>query len=160
MMPPEEMPLDEGAMLPLDDTAPDADPDAVPDAAPVIASFEASHRLPNVDQSSESVLLTRGKASSKKGKKGSAADPEAWSKRTHNMYVVLGAAFKESDGMPLSYDAMIAQTRGPDKRRIVAGCFQELLFLTTKGLIDLEQAVPYSNIVVSKTELFDGVSVS
>ena len=104
--------------------------------------------------------ITKGQGSSKKGKKGresAASDPEAWSKRTHNMYLMLGEAFSESDGMPLSYDAMIGQTHGKDKRRVVAGCFQELLFLTTKGLIDLEQARPYSNIVVSKTDLFDSV---
>jgi len=85
-------------------------------------------------------------------------DAEAWSKRTHNMYLMLGEAFKESGDMPLSYDAMIAQTSGRDKRRVVAGCFQELLFLSTHGLIDLEQQRPYSNIVVSKTENFENVT--
>lgn len=94
------------------------------------------------------------------------------------MFMVLNAAFNESDGQPLSYDAMIAQTDGPgehqgieshsplshasdalclleDKRRIVAGCFQELLFLATKGLIDLEQARPYSNIIGNFTAIFE-----
>ena len=51
-----------------------------------------------------------------------------------------------------------SRARLADKRRIIAGCFQELLFLTTKGLIELEQSQPYSNIVVSKTEKFANVS--
>lgn len=83
---------------------------------------------------------------------------EAWSKRTHSMYLMLGEAFKESGNTPLSYDAMIAQTSSRYKRRIVAGCFQELLFLSTHGLIDLEQQRPYGNIVVSKTDHFDSIA--
>ena len=83
---------------------------------------------------------------------------EAWSKRTHNMYLMLGEAFKEAGDMPLSYDAMVSQTSGPDKRRVVAGCFQELLFLTTHGLIELEQQRAYADIVVTKTDTFDSIT--
>ena len=55
---------------------------------------------------------------------------------------------------------MINQTRNlPNKRKIVAGCFQELLFLTTHGIIELDQAKAYGNIVVNKTELFETVKV-
>ncbi|KAL1524073.1 hypothetical protein AB1Y20_018983 [Prymnesium parvum] len=126
-----------------------------------VPGFEGTHQLPDVDTSAESVLLTHGGGSGKANRKASSrADPEAWSKRTHNMYVVLGRAFEESDGQALSYDAMIAQTVGPDKRRIVAGCFQELLFLASKGLIDLEQRRPYANIIVSKTDRFETVHAS
>ena len=101
--------------------------------------------------------------SAKKGKKGKDAAAEgaseSWSQRTHKMYVMLGKGFAESDDMPLSYDAMIGQTKdGAAKRKIVAGCFQELLFLTTKGLIELEQGKPYSDIIVSKTDAFDSVA--
>ena len=67
----------------------------------------------------------------------------SWSARTQQMYKTLNEAFKESGGMGLSYDAMIAQTRGALKRRVVAGCFQELLFLTTHGLTDLAQSKAY-----------------
>lgn len=44
---------------------------------------------------------------------------------------------------------------GPNRRRIVAGCFQELLFLKTKGLVDLRQQTPYGDIWITKTERFD-----
>ena len=67
----------------------------------------------------------------------------SWSARTQQVYTTLNEAFKESGGMGLSYDAMIAQTRSAPKRRVVAGCFQELLFLTTHGLTDLAQSKPY-----------------
>jgi len=124
---------------------------------PDIEAFEASRALPEVD-AGESVAVSRDTPGKGK-KKGSVPDAEAWSKRTHNMYVMLGEAFKESGNQPLSYDAMIAQTSGKNKRKVVAGCFQELLFLSTHGLIDLEQQRPYSNIVVSKTEAFGNVKV-
>ena len=60
---------------------------------------------------------------------------------------------------PLSYNAMIAMTKASaHKRKVVAGCFQELLFLTTHGIIELRQAKAYGNILVAKTELFDTVA--
>lgn len=79
----------------------------------------------------------------------------SWSMRTQKMYAMLSDAFDESAGMGLSYDAMIAKTKSKQKRRVVAGCFQELLFLTTHGLTDLAQHKPWGDIVVTKTEMFD-----
>ena len=43
---------------------------------------------------------------------------------------------------------------------MVAGCFQELLFLTTHGHIKLQQHKPYDNIVISKSDLFDSVTTA
>ena len=54
----------------------------------------------------------------------------------------------------MAFHAMVATTRTAEKRRVVAGCFQELLFLTTHGLIELDQKRPYGNILIAKTELF------
>ena len=79
----------------------------------------------------------------------------SWSMRTQKMYAMLSDAFDESAGMGLSYDAMIAKTKSKQKRRVVAGCFQELLFLTTHGLTELAQHKPWGDIVVTKTEMFD-----
>jgi chromatin segregation and condensation protein Rec8/ScpA/Scc1 (kleisin family) len=42
---------------------------------------------------------------------------------------------------------------------VVAGCFQELLFLSTHGLLELQQQKPYANIIISKAEGFDAVEV-
>ena len=75
------------------------------------------------------------------------------------MHQMLDKSFDESDGQALSFDAMVAKSRGPQKRRVVAGCFQELLFLSTHGLIELQQQKPYSNIVITKTDDFDSVSM-
>lgn len=124
---------------------------------PEIPSFKTSHELPDVD-SSETPGRSGRKNSSSQPSQG-AAESGAWSKRTENMYKMLDQSFEESDGMSLSYDAMAATTqrRGSEKRRVVAGCFQELLFLATHGLVDLSQQKPYGNIVVSKTPLFDAV---
>jgi chromatin segregation and condensation protein Rec8/ScpA/Scc1 (kleisin family) len=75
------------------------------------------------------------------------------------MYGVLAGAFSESKGMAISYDSMVARTAAKDKRRVVAGCFQELLFLTTHGVTKLAQANAYGDIVISKAEGFDSISV-
>ena len=42
----------------------------------------------------------------------------------------------------------------------MAGCFQELLFLTTHGIVELQQKRAYGNILVAKTELFDEVTIA
>ena len=92
---------------------------------------------------------------------GGNSSPEAWSTRTRRMYAMLAAAFDETGGGNLSYYAMVGRTRdGPEKRRVVAGCFQELLFLCTHGLIELTQTKAYANILVSKTELFEQVDLA
>ena len=75
------------------------------------------------------------------------------------MHAMLDRAFAESDGMALSFDAMVAKSKGKEKRRVVAGCFQELLFLSTHGLLELQQQKPYANIIISKAEGFDAVEV-
>mmetsp|Transcript_24182 Transcript_24182/g.61868 ORF Transcript_24182/g.61868 Transcript_24182/m.61868 type:complete len:643 (+) Transcript_24182:114-2042(+) len=86
-------------------------------------------------------------------------DPDAWNPRTRKMYETLSAAFEASRDEPLSYNAMVATTcrqkkAASEKRKTVSGCFQELLFLTTHGLIELQQQRPYGNILISKTEYF------
>jgi len=90
-------------------------------------------------------------------------DPAHWNPRTRKMYEVLDDAFGKSQDASLSYNAMIASTvrskkASAEKRKIVSGCFQELLFLTTHGLVELEQQRPYGNLLISKTELFTGAA--
>merc|ERR1719240_1839162 len=69
---------------------------------------------------------------------------------------MLKGAFEESDGAALSYFSMAKGARKEaNKRKIIAGCFQELLFLTTHGMIELDQRKPYKDILIGKTELFD-----
>lgn len=150
---PEFAEFDEGEFL-FDEPLPQDEP--LPPTEE-IETFKTSQKLPDVDVG-ESMAVSRGK--DVKGKKKASHQPEqeAWSKRTHNMYLMLGEAFKEAGDMPLSYDAMVSQTSGPDKRRVVAGCFQELLFLTTHGLIELEQQRAYADIVVTKTDTFDSIT--
>ena len=132
------------------------------------AGFGTSHQLPDVEGGDEEEQ-PNGATPSKKGKKGKKGaeedasgynhNPETWNARTKKMYNMLKDAYTESEDAPLSYTKMINQTRNlPNKRKIVAGCFQELLFLTTHGIIELAQAKPYANILVSKTELFDTVA--
>ena len=110
-----------------------------------------------------------GKAERSGGKGGSqsqsqpsgTADPTAWNSRTRKMYTMLKGAFGDSSDAPLSYNAMIHTTRNTaHKRKVVAGCFQELLFLTTHGIVELTQRKAYGNILVSKTELFDTVAAA
>ena len=77
------------------------------------------------------------------------------------MFSMLREAFDESSGAALSYSAMVHGTKASaNKRKVVAGCFQELLFLTTHGIIELQQRKAYGNIVVAKTELFDEVQAA
>ena len=133
------------------------------------AGFGTSHQLPDVEGGDEEEQ-PNGATPSKKGKKGKKGaeedasgynhNPETWNARTKKMYNMLKDAYTESEDAPLSYTKMINQTRNlPNKRKIVAGCFQELLFLTTHGIIELDQAKAYGNIVVNKTELFETVKV-
>lgn len=75
------------------------------------------------------------------------------------MHAMLDASFAESDGQALSFDDMIARTKKDQKRRVVAGCFQELLFLSTHGLIELKQSAAYANIVIAKADGFAAVEV-
>jgi len=129
------------------------------------AGFDPSSQLPDVDGAdAPDALLPKGGGGGGGGERGAVddgvnADPSSWNSRTRKMYTMLRSAFVESSDSPLSYDAMIASTRSSvDKRKVVAGCFQELLFLTTHGIIELDQARAYGNILVSKTERFDGVA--
>jgi len=128
-----------------------SEPDDRPEAPPC---FEASHGLPAVDANAVAENSSLGSQSLGEGHH----DPSSWSARTQQVYAMLGEAFKESAGMGLSYDAMIAQTNSAMKRRVVAGCFQELLFLTTHGLTDLAQNRAYGDIIVTKTEQFDAIA--
>merc|ERR1740130_1597263 len=138
----DEEPLGEEE-LPLDDEPLPSVPD----------TFEGgSQALPNVDGNE---IGKGGDASP-----GGTAEPgAAWSARTQKMHAMLDRAFAESDGMALSFDAMVAKSKGKEKRRVVAGCFQELLFLSTHGLLELQQQKPYANIIISKAEGFDAVEV-
>ncbi|KAG8460934.1 hypothetical protein KFE25_010685 [Diacronema lutheri] len=79
-----------------------------------------------------------------------------WSTRTQKMFAVLRATFDETGDDALSYKAMAASTKPcASRRRVVAGCFQELLFLATHNLVSLSQHEPYADIAVHKTERFD-----
>ena len=123
---------------------------------PVPETFEGgSQVLPNVGDNE------MGKAGKGSGASqgGTAEAGAAWSARTQKMHAMLDRAFAESNGMALSFDAMVAKSKGKEKRRVVAGCFQELLFLSTHGLLELQQQKPYANIIISKAEGFDAVEV-
>jgi len=136
---------------PLGEEEPPLDEEPLPS---VPDTFEGgSQALPNVD-GNEVGKGGRGGGASQIG----AAD-SVWSARTQKMHAMLDRAFAESDGMALSFDAMVAKSKGKEKRRVVAGCFQELLFLSTHGLLELQQQQPYANIIISKAEGFDAVDV-
>jgi len=124
-----------------------ADP---PSSANMPRAFAASKGLPEPED--EHVVTSKNSKKEKADGEGA-----AWSERTRKMYAMLGGAFEESGGQGLSYDAMVAKTKGHSvkKRRVVAGCFQELLYLSTHGLIDISQSKPYGDIIVTKSELFD-----
>jgi len=122
----------------------------VSDEPEVDTGFDPKVKLPNVDADSKEDADGQG---------ASQDDPAHWNPRTRKMYEVLADAFEASGDKPLSYNAMIAPTKASkissaEKRKIVSGCFQELLFLTTHGLVDIDQQRPYGNLLVSKTELF------
>lgn len=141
----DEEPLGEEE-LPLDDEPLPSVPD----------TFEGgSQALPNVDGNE----IGKGGKGSGASPGGTAEPGAAWSARTQKMHAMLDRAFAESDGMALSFDAMVAKSKGKEKRRVVAGCFQELLFLSTHGLLELQQQKPYANIIISKAEGFDAVEV-
>uniref|UniRef100_A0A7S0LMX7 Rad21/Rec8-like protein N-terminal domain-containing protein n=1 Tax=Coccolithus braarudii TaxID=221442 RepID=A0A7S0LMX7_9EUKA len=126
-----------------------------PPPAPPPPSFDAARELPNVDANAVVENKAVGNSQDEGGH-----DPSAWSARTQKMYATLSEGFEASEGVGLSYEAMITRTRSKHRRRVVAGCFQELLFLTTHGLTALSQHEPYADIVIHKTELFDSVSLA
>ena len=81
--------------------------------------------------------------------------------RTQRMFSVLRKAYAESAAPTLSYKALASATQpSAARRRVVAGCFQELLFLSTHGLVSLTQDRPYGDILVAKTERFDRTNVA
>mmetsp|Transcript_4879 Transcript_4879/g.14775 ORF Transcript_4879/g.14775 Transcript_4879/m.14775 type:complete len:632 (-) Transcript_4879:123-2018(-) len=125
------------------------------EAFPLPPSFAAATALPEVDASASAHPIDSGGSS-----QGARPFEDNWSLRTQKMYNVLADAFIESEGMALSYDAMVARTAAKHKRRVVAGCFQELLFLTTHGVTQLVQGEAYSDIIISKAEGFDSISIS
>ena len=144
-------PLDEEAAAFEEEVAEEMDESREPQAA----GFDPSRELPDVDDMAGAEAPTSTKGNSQSQSLG-AADPHAWSQRTAKMYTMLSAAFDESEDAPLSYFAMAKQTRhSANKRKVVAGCFQELLFLTTHGIIELDQRKAFANILISKTENFD-----
>ena len=113
----------------------------------------------------EGAEASQGKRGKKRSKGGEASqetnsDPHAWNQRTRRMYGMLRESFEASSDAPLSYHSMITATKltGAHKRKVVAGCFQELLFLATHGILEIQQTKAYGNIVVAKTEIFDTVA--
>ena len=132
------------------------------------AGFDPSRQLPDVEgkDDEEGAEASQGKRGKKRSKGGEASqetnsDPHAWNQRTRRMYGMLRESFEASSDAPLSYHSMITATKltGAHKRKVVAGCFQELLFLSTHGLLELQQQKPYANIIISKAEGFDAVEV-
>ena len=127
------------------------------DAEPQPEGFDPAQALPNVNVTEKPDADDNevGKRSASQSAPTGSHDPSAWNQRTRMMLQVLKTAFDKSDGESLSYNAMVASTpKSTDKRKVVAGCFQELLFLTTHGIIELQQQKAYGNILISKTELF------
>ena len=148
------VPMEDEVSMPQDDEPVDGEL-TVDDGEPQPAGFDPAQELPDVEAAEahdgEQVGETQSQSLANH-------DPAAWNPRTRKMYKMLSTAFDESTDEPLSYNAMIATTRTSEKRKVVAGCFQELLFLTTHGLIELDQRKPYGNILIAKTELFAGAA--
>mmetsp|Transcript_20879 Transcript_20879/g.45403 ORF Transcript_20879/g.45403 Transcript_20879/m.45403 type:complete len:686 (+) Transcript_20879:84-2141(+) len=136
---------------PFADTDAFADTDVFAASGVAGSGFAASTQLPDVDANAVADKPGKGRSMQNEG----GHDPSSWSARTQKMYAALGAAFDESNGAPLSYDSMATTTARRHKRRVVAGCFQELLFLTTHGLTELTQHAPYGDIIISKAPAFD-----
>ena len=67
-------------------------------------------------------------------------------KRTQKMMTSLKAGFEEAD--EITYNGM---TTGKN-RRTAAACLFELLVLKTKGYIEVDQAQPYADIIVTPTD--------
>lgn len=148
-----EQPPRDDEPLPADEEVPL--PPMPDDGEPLPAGFATTTELPDVDTGYGEEAAAGARDGSQSHSQGN-TDPDAWNPRTRKMYAMLSAAFAESKGEALSYFAMIAKTRpGPEKKRVVAGCFQELLFLCTHGIIDLKQKKPYTDIIISQTELFE-----
>jgi len=147
----EPFPLDDMADLPADDPMPSGGQSSVSpaNAESQPTGFDPQVDLPDVTADGDDAGGTEA-GGNKEGKH------EAWNPRTRKMYHMLSESFDKSSDEALSYNAMVATVRTPEKRKVVAGCFQELLFLTTHGLIELDQRKAYGNILISKTELFDG----
>ena len=146
---------------PADDEPPppfEADP-----AGPEVVGFAASIALPNVGEGDDVAVLSKqdsksSQDSASQRELGSQPDPSKWAPRTGKVYEMLRGTFDQSADEALSFNAMIDATKNNvEKRRVVAGAFQELLFLSTHGLLYLEQARPYADIIIDKTEAFDTV---
>lgn len=119
--------------------------------------FAATTELPEVDANA---VADPQSSSAAAGSQEARSYEDNWSLRTQKMYSMLAGAFEESEGMALSYDAMVAHTASKSKRRVVAGCFQELLFLTTHGVVQLTQVQAYGDIVISKADGFESVAIA
>jgi len=78
---------------------------------------------------------------------------ESWSERTRKMHKFLDKTFYEERVDQLHYFDMIQDKR----RKVVVGTFFELLVLKSRGIIDVHQEAPYSDIIITKTEEFDRV---
>ena len=114
-------------------------------------AFDTKTQLPDVDAN---------EVAEKDKDAATQSSADAWGARTQKMHAMLANSFTESEGQALSFNAMIAASRGKGQRHVVAGCFQELLFLTTHGHIKLQQHKPYENIVISKCDVFDSVTTA
>jgi hypothetical protein len=151
----EEEPLDDeeeglGSMEAPDDfgaayVAPSDEPE-------VDTGFDPKLKLPNVAADNSFADVADGAGATQE-------DPKHWNPRTRKMYEVLAMAFDAAGDEPVSYKAMISSTcrsskPNSEKRKIVAGCFQEVLFLATHGLVELDQKRAYGNLLIAKTELF------
>jgi hypothetical protein len=151
----EEEPLDDeeeglGSMEAPDDfgaayVAPSDEPE-------VDTGFDPKLKLPNVAADNSFADAADGAGATQE-------DPKHWNPRTRKMYEVLAMAFDAAGDEPVSYKAMISSTcrsskPNSEKRKIVAGCFQEVLFLATHGLVELDQKRAYGNLLIAKTELF------
>lgn len=79
-----------------------------------------------------------------------------WSARTQKMYQLLQSQYdSHRDHATLSYQKLMGDNPTKNKKRIVAGCFSELLFLTTHNYITLKQAQPFGDILISKADAFN-----
>ena len=122
------------------------------DEPEVDTGFDPKLKLPNVAADNSSADVADGAGATQE-------DPKHWNPRTRKMYEVLAMAFDAAGDEPVSYKAMIGNTcrsskPSSEKRKIVAGCFQEVLFLATHGLVELDQKRAYGNLLIAKTELF------
>ncbi|EGG25169.1 hypothetical protein DFA_03417 [Cavenderia fasciculata] len=77
----------------------------------------------------------------------------SWTPRTASMHKVLDNYYNVNHTSTIDFFKMVEGKK--QTRMAVAGSFYEILVLTTKGLVQVEQTEPYQDISIKKTNTFD-----